>query len=353
MKKTLLFAAAAITAGTLSAQVTVTSAHVAPMGSVIPQANDTMPNALDAGSAGANQTWNYTALNEHELDVLTFTNPDWTSNGADFPGSNLAATLTTVDGDMYIYLNKTASGLHIVGQAVDFLGTGAPASVPNDPDQVLINFPANYQDTYSGTSAFDITLDGSPFGIDSVRLKNSTDRTYEIDAWGSITTPIGTYDALRLNSTDVSTDSTWGMIAGMWQFFDSGVETSYSFDWWTADASVGFPIVSMEADMNGNALSVTYLKTLPTVTGLAEGIDGSKVSVYPNPTSNYVNFVIESDNASIIEVYDVTGKLIDAQQIERLATTFDMSNSSAGMYMYILKDASGNMLHNGKFSVVK
>lgn len=353
MKKNLLFVASLLTATTLSAQITVLNSHVAPIGSIIPQAYDTLPSGLTPGSAGANQTWNYANINEHEVDTMTFTNPAWTPNGGDFPAANIAAVVSNQDGDAYVYIDRSSSGLVTIGQAVDFFGTGSPVSIPLNPNQVIINFPANYLDTYSGTSGFDVTMDGSTLNIDSIRLKQVMDRAYTIDGWGSITTPIGTYDALRIELTETSIDSSWGMIAGVWQFFEESVETSNTYDWWTADASVGFPVLTMDVDGNGNAEAISYLKALPTPDGVAEGVDGSKISIYPNPTSNLVNFVVESDNAHSIEVYDVTGQLIETQQIQRLATTFDMSNATAGVYLYVLKGANGQALHTGKFSVVK
>jgi hypothetical protein len=284
---------------------------------------------------------------------MYFTNPAWTSNGVDFPAADLAAVVNSVDGEFSAYLEHNSSTLSIIGQAADFLGTGTPMALQVNPHQVILNFPATYQSTYSGTSGYDMTLDGSSFGVDSVRIKQDMNRDYVIDGWGSITTPIGTYDALRVDITETAIDSTWGMIAGIWQLFDNSSDTRSVYDWWTDDASVGFPVVSMEVDGGGNAQRVTYLKALPSPDGVTETLDGSKISIYPNPTSTYVNFVIESDNASSIEVYDATGKLVNTQRIERLATTFDMSSATTGMYIYMLKDASGALLHNGKFSVVK
>lgn len=353
MKKPLLLLGGILAATTLSAQITINSGDVAGIGSVIPQAIDTLPSGLTPGNSGAAVTWNYSSLNEHQVDTLTFTNPDWTTNGADFPQANLCAEISGAEGVFYAYLVHTSAELSIVGQAGDFLGTGTPTSLPINPGQTIIEFPTTYLDSYTGTYITDLTIDGSDIGADSIRLKSEVDRSYTVDAYGDITTPIGTYPSLRIAITEQRTDSTWVLAFGMWQLVDNGSETSNSYDWWTDDNAVGFPVLSMGVDGSGNATSVSYLKALPTATGLEELNNGEQVQVFPNPASNAVNFITASDAAQSLEVYDLNGRLVKTEAINGLATTIFVNEFDQGVYLYMLKDYNGELIHTGKLSVIR
>lgn len=351
-----LLIAGVLTTGALSAQITVGQFNVAGIGTVIPQSLDTLPTGINPGSAsGTAQTWDFSGLNEHEIDTMVFANPSWTPNGADFPGANLAAVVESDDGDFYVYLDKNANGLSVVGQAADFFQTGTPVSIPVTPSEMILEFPATYNSTYSGTSGFDITLDGSSIdpNIDSVRLKQTRVESYIIDAFGDVTTPLGTYPSIRVNVSETVTDSSWILAFGMWTLADNSTEMGTTYDWWTDDPNVGFPLVTMEVDGGGNIQSVTYLKTLPAPTSVQELENGTNINVYPNPTSDFVNVVLDVELQGSIEIYNVNGQLIDSQQITQLNTTFDVSNQNNGVYLYILRGESGEMLSTGKFTVAR
>jgi hypothetical protein len=83
----------------------------------------------------------------------------------------------------------------------------------------------------------------------------------------------------------------------------------------------------------------------------------ANVNVYPNPASNSVNFNIASANGSVagysIEVYDITGKKVNAYRVTNSLTTVNTDAYSSGLYFYQLFDQSGAQLNVGKFSVVK
>ena len=103
MKKVLLITLAFFTCSSF-AQVTLSQWDVANIGFEIRQAHDTMPVVVP-GPGGASQTWNFTNLNNHTLDTLIFTNPNWLPDGASFPTSNLAVKFGSMS---YAYLQNTS-----------------------------------------------------------------------------------------------------------------------------------------------------------------------------------------------------------------------------------------------------
>jgi hypothetical protein len=73
-----------------------------------------------------------------------------------------------------------------------------------------------------------------------------------------------------------------------------------------------------------------------------ENFENVSVTIFPNPTSNYVNIDITNCNFSIkqIEVWDVYGKLIKKESFSGNSGKIDMSNLSQGLYMLIIRQES-------------
>lgn len=87
------------------------------------------------------------------------------------------------------------------------------------------------------------------------------------------------------------------------------------------------------------------------------GIDESSlinnISVYPNPTKDFVNFIINKDvDANKIEIYSTTGQLMTS--VEAMSTTIvNVSNFDAGLYFYRILDANNEIIRTNKIQVLK
>ncbi|PCJ82935.1 MAG: hypothetical protein COA57_12600 [Flavobacteriales bacterium] len=352
MKTKLLSVIAFFAATAVIAQITVTDADVVGVDKVVYEAIDTMPAAaITAGSAGANQTWDFSALVEHETDTLNFTNPNWTPYASDYPTSNLCVEFEA--DSFYIYLEKNTSGLYFIGQAGNF-GFGV-MKLKFNPTQRFIAFPLTYNNTYQDTSVMDFSFDPQSPPVDSVRSKTTTYLDVNVDAWGSVTTPLGTFNAIRLNETEAEIDSQWIMIAGMWQLDTVEMSTTYSYSWWTDDNAAGFPLVegdysSGTNDFNG---SVSYLKATPSTSIYEDGLIKTEVRLYPNPVKSYANFHLDASIVETIEILDITGKRVESIPIARDVETINVEQYPYGIYFYRAIGKNGQSLYTGKLTVIK
>lgn len=78
------------------------------------------------------------------------------------------------------------------------------------------------------------------------------------------------------------------------------------------------------------------------------------VVVYPNPAKNEINLKVSGDiKADKAEVYDITGKLINAYSFYTNTLTINTQQLSTGIYFYKIFDNTGIQLKVGKFSVVR
>lgn len=351
MKKTLLLASALFSLGTAQSQITITEANIVSALDVITQSNDTLPSVA-IPSGGENQTWDYsTGLVAHEETSMSFTNPDWLANASYFPSANLGA----VDQDGFeVFFIKDATEFGIVGFAGDFLGMGTgDVQLQSDPAEILLQFPANYNDSYTTSSSSSFMLLGADLGVpvDSIVVKTYTTKTVLIDAWGSISTPYGTFDALRVNEMSVETDSTWTYFFGVETLFDNNESTNYSYIFYSDDAATKFPVLEMSHDNAGTVYNVSWLKGAPAVS--IDELASTNTSIFPNPAINSFNVDIKDKEITEIEIYQMDGSLVLNQEINAQTTLVDVSQVKAGVYIYKLIDVNQNVITTDKLVINK
>lgn len=334
MKKQLLVLSLAAVAGTASAQITITAADQAPMLTVFNQARDTTQTQNEGGS-GPSVTYNFAALLNQSEDSLTFTLPQWTPYGASYPQSNLSIVIN--QGDAYIYSTQSSTMLEINGQAADPLGNGIIPLTFTNPETQMI-FPAAYGssfgDTAGGTNQFYMGYDpGVGFTVDSVRIHTYITKDSDFDGWGSITTPLGTFNTLRQNTYRKQIDTIDIYAFGNWApAFFSQTDSTRTFTYWTN--GVGFPLVELTAqDDLGMITNATWLVSNPTVTGIPANDNSNNIIAYPNPVADVLTIQTTVEEGSI-EVIDMTGRVVQTAVINSTSTRIDMSDLAAGMYTY-------------------
>jgi hypothetical protein len=338
-----------------NAQITITSADVAVASNVIYQSVDTMPS-VSAGSAGASQSWNMSVLNTHSVDTLGFQNLGWVPDQTTFPTSNLVMQYGYAY--QYAYIINNSTGMTTVGSLAEVdLGNG-PTIIKqvNSPAEKLATFPSTYNTSFSNnftqTTQFYYGMDpGIGFTVDSVRQVSQIEKTSLCDAWGNITTPLGTFPALRFKEVKASLDSTFGYIAGFgWVPFEGVEDTTETYVWWAN--GVGFPLVQTEMDRtDGSVARATWLQAMPAV-GIDESSAASASIAYPNPASSVITIstLVAADLAT---VYDAQGRLVAELSVNNGNVSIGLEDFSAGLYTYSILDKNKGVLSHGKFTVSK
>jgi hypothetical protein len=67
----------------------------------------------------------------------------------------------------------------------------------------------------------------------------------------------------------------------------------------------------------------------------------SKLNVYPNPASTYVNIELLTNETSTLEIYDVFGKLLFSQILTDKLNTIDVDKLSSGIYFFKVNSNNG------------
>ena len=195
---------------TLFGQIQITDAYFPVSGDTLYYAFDALPGQVDL-STGADKTWDYTNLQGRTTRSI-YAEAATGDSAYLFPTADMVITEGSL-GESYF---KSSDREHVL---LGYIG-GAPAAfdqlqvnVRFSPPYVERHAPLNYEDQLNTTSsislpiAFDelpsfITDSLANFQPDSVRLRIAIDKEHEVDGWGTITTPDGSYEVLREKVTE-------------------------------------------------------------------------------------------------------------------------------------------------------
>ncbi len=289
-----------------NAQITITSADMPAVGDSFPVRRDTMPSGFSVGQAGANRTWDFSALQPDVLDTTHAVAPSSTPYAADFPNANLALTN---DFSGYLFYRNTAAALKAEGFANVDPNLGV-VSVNFNPIPDQYRFPATYLTRFSGNTGFQ---EAKPYAQLPANIQSQIDAamascinpnatvtqvrvtftsTYKdtIDAWGKVITPLGEYDALRRkrieNTHTVIEAETNCLFITQWFPLVDTTGTSTEHSWLSSITKL--PLIQLGYNDTRSITSVTYSATPPPpVAGFT----------WSNTTGGLVNFTNTSHNS--------------------------------------------------------
>jgi len=327
------------------AQITVNTTALAPIGDFVKQATDSFPAvSIDPGAGGTNLSWNFSMLHTNKIDTLAFKVPGATPYSAPFSAANVGMV---TDRNTFAYLQNNSTGLFAEG------GAGRVNDPANHyltetitPHSQMMQWPASYQGTWTdnyittGMSAYN----GSP-SYDSVRLKYTTVSTVTYDAWGSITTPLGTFQTLRAFRHAYETDSLWVHIsaADLWYLGIHSMDTLDTYDWWSNSSAQGFPVVTITKDPHTGVIkSVKWLMSSPAASGIEEFTAQQGFSVYPNPASDNIQVSLNGIEKATLTLFDMSGRIVrDSELVTDQLTTINTEKLVNGLYFLVITSKEG------------
>jgi PKD repeat protein len=251
MKKLYILSAFVFFCAFADAQITIDASDAPPVGATYLYGVDTTLSEIGPGPDGMGQSWDFTGFDQEETLFTSSVDPAATPGAASFPDADIA--LET--GGLYSYAIINEDGLFGIGGTAEQEGFIFTASF--DPPQQLLANPTSFGTTFTNNFGFEIFIDGSDFGADSVWVKQVGTTEAEVTASGMVTVPGGTYESLRLTSTITTIDSVWIKFLGNWLLVQDDMSTTVNYEWWGKDGIS--TIAVLETDIDGNPLSFEYL----------------------------------------------------------------------------------------------
>ena len=236
----------------LQAQITLDDSDVPQAGDVLTTVNCDVPANFDIGTAGANQTYDLSAMIPVDTSSVTFISPSGTAGIGEFPNATLASE---TDGD-FVYYQKTSTELFLLGLYIDTSSNNSGqyfASKFNPPNKVF-EIPTTYNTSFTDMSSIVITQeDNSGFG-DSIRLTNIFEDDVLFDGYGTVITPDGSFQGLRERNFSTTTSIIEILTGGNWVTFNTTtvVDTSYN---WYSNNNIGLASASIT---NGQVTGASY-----------------------------------------------------------------------------------------------
>jgi hypothetical protein len=155
------------------------------------------------------------------------------------------------------------------------------------------------------------------------------------DGWGTLITPYGSYNAIRMQQIQSNIDSTFNHTSGGWAFGTSTTlryDTSYT---WFAPGIGTVATISSKIPYRYSFYKPSAVNSVPS--DLYSGM-----AVYPNPASETLNIT----NAGIgtkVSLCDATGRIVYDGTVNN-NSSINMQPYPSGMYLLQLTDVTGNRI---------
>ena len=328
-------------------QITITLDDLAGVGDTVNLAVvDTAPPNFKPGSPGPGQTWDFTNLVMDTNQYLYFVDPATTPFAGSFPASNMVV-IGMMDS-VYLYTIRNSFHFKIDGFAGIFAGFD-DLVVPFNPPEILMNFPMNYLDSLEQTVIQDVTIKSDEPFVDSLRYKLVNDITTVVDAWGSLSTPLSSYEVLRMKQTRIVTDSIWMKVGFFWVFLETSTNASLSYRYVANDA--GYSVLEFQSDTAGTEYSgIRYL--LDETVSLPDPTSLPAVSVFPNPANSEITFSWNDFRSGNISIYDPTGRMLITEPFSHSRQLKpDIGKLNGGMYFYRVRFSGKPGEQAGRFLI--
>jgi hypothetical protein len=223
------------------------------------------------------------------------------------------------------YKKQTTPNAFIAdGLGITFNNIPLP-SYYTDKDE-LYNFPMTFPKYDSSTFRFS-TLAST---LVPIRYSKTGYRVTKVDGWGTITTPYGTENCLRLVTTQYSKDSIRTSI-GPVTIPLGFTNNQRSYQWLTATSKI--PFFEVSGTVVGSQFTPTQARyrgyvNKVDVTGISEQLNGVTTMLYPNPVKDLL-FGLDL-SALNTEIYNERGELIKIAKSNEQG--FDVSHLTPGLY---------------------
>lgn len=305
----------------INAQITLNQTDFADGGDTV-RMSQTMDPSLDFVSTGTNYVWDFSTLQassqtlknyrpSSELSFLssfifgTFAPTEYKATyfieSTDIPIDQLTSVLPITIEDIFQFSRVTADSITSIGYSMVVNGTEIPFK--SDTIEKRYEFPIQFGNTTYSRGYTNIDLNPT---YDAVWRQYRT-HTSEIDGWGSITTPFGTFDVLRINHEINEIDSIYYGGFGVW--IPLAIPTSHIYEWWTNGEKEPLLRITTSSGVSGE--NITAVEYRDNYIDFTAGVEQLSIDfkLFPNPSKNSLSLNTNKYIDKVI-ITDATGKKI-------------------------------------------
>ena len=364
MKKIYLLLALNVCAKLIIAQTPITlgNTNMPGSGDTLRYTNFQLASAGNYTQTGMNFNWDFSDVSSTTEGVRDFKAASGTPYYLFFLsqgeyGEKIADTLVGGTGTLSItkyydfYKKQTTPANAFVADGAGMTISGIPVpSYYSDKDE-LYNFPMTFPKYDSTTFKFS-TLSTT---LIPIKYTKAGYRVTVVDGWGTVVTPYGTENCLRLITTQYSKDTTVITLPiATIPPIKIGVDNfQRSYQWMSLNSKIPF------VEITGNLVGTNYTPTtlryrgfkkgdISTV-GLKEEENNPKINVYPNPVKDQLYLQTKGIVDGGYEIYSLDGKQISTLKTVYFENKAALNVSSLEAGVYLLKTSIGRNENYLKF----
>ena len=151
---------------------------------------------IDPGPAGADRTWNFSAITTELSIIGYYVDPATAPGGPDYPTATVCQEIQAAGYSMYMFYRLDAAGMTLLGGSYWLDPPGTLMLLQMEASGPLMVDPITYGSMWTvSTTRYD--MEGA---INNVDVDD-----WHVDAWGTLTDVTGTFDCLRIQRHRVTT----------------------------------------------------------------------------------------------------------------------------------------------------
>jgi|GEM_PF-1377549 len=295
------------------------------------------------GASGALAQWNFSQAQRSDSSRVEVISPAGVSGAAMFPGAN---QVYSEDMMSFAFYKLDNTGLTALGMSADI--PGFEPSVYH-PGHMELDFPFTYQDQTLASYTSEFAFSGADLGIYRIVVRSTNTVSIEADGYGTLATPAGTCEALRLKRVQNSVDSMFMQLApgSPLIYADETYTSGYeAYIWYGKNGKFPLAIYEPSYDISTPGLFQYYVTdgntmALPQETPAAD----KSLSIWPNPLTNgqALNVHFNGQNNYNLQLIDLSGKTLWQTQAKNSSQQVSLPALKPGMY--ILKATGTNVEH--------
>lgn len=335
-------------------QITLTDQHFAGPSESYIFSTLTDPT-IDYGTTGANYTWDFSALVPQDQRSL-ITRPSSQITGlSTFQFGSMASTPykatyfnSTTDlpldqasallplpisiEEMNAFTKKTSTAITSIGY--ELVSNGQGLGFRSDTIETRYALPMTYGNNYESRGY--THLDMNPFY--DAQWKQYRHRVTNVDGWGTVKTPFGQFDALRIHHVIDEFDSIYISYQGFGMWIPIPVPLAHEYEWRsTSDKEAVMRIRTSEVMGNETVTAVEYRDNF---NGLGLKESQLNVSFFPNPVVNELH-VSTQEVAENFFIADQSGRIWKQVAGSGKEQVIDVSELPSGAYSLVVLFSNG------------
>lgn len=316
------------------AQVTVQAGDLFALGSRYQVAIDETPG-VTPGNSGINLSWNYPGLDADATRIVEVRTPAESPFGPALPGDRAMVVNTDEMAEHF-----TVSPTQLLSHGRVLQEDGVELAVQLTPPMALLDLPTQQADYIQGISGSRSTtylgLDiGLGFVVDSIRIRTRINYQSEVTGWGQLTTPFGTFNAIKQVLVLDVTDSIDVYRADQ-DLWIEGIETTnsdeISWSWWSPAHDI--PVLQLFDDENDGVVDrAEWIEADLNTTGVEEGPTFRQLHVHPNPATDEVFVHLDEQGPATYALFDTGGRCVQQGSLHHDRNGIPLMLVERGIYV--------------------